>query len=703
MKPVHKIRQHDKSDCAVACICSIAQWYGLRLPLITIREACGASKSGTTIKGVIDGCNRIGFSAKAFKSTESKIDPLYNIGKPCILHFLTEEGDLHFVVLNKIEKGVASIMDPADGGYHKMTIEQLQKRWSGYLIIMTPDINFESGNKTESVARRFFSLVRLTKKYFLLSFSGSLIYIIAGISTSLFLQYLIDKVLPNHDFAALSQVGIIMVMLMIATLFIGYCRILFTLRAGISIDNLLILKYLNHLFKLPLSFFSLRGAGELNSRIGDAMKIRSFLTEGLIGIIVSVVTLIVSFALMFTFYWKLALLTLIFIPSYLILYYFSNKINKRVNRDIIEKAASFEEKTVEGITAVRAIKYFGIENIFARRIESQYISLARKIYDEGRYLGIFATYSDAISKVLTVTLLITGSIFIFKGELSVGELVSFYSLTAFFSSPLSQLVNINNEITEANISAERLFDIIDLEPEIDSSLEFPLNKCYDIVFDNVTFSYPGCNTLLNNYSMVIDSGKITAITGESGCGKSSIAALIMRGYRVQKGNISIRGVDINLINLKSWRNYVSIVPQDPDLINGTILENITCGNSDPDLEKVISIIEKLGLSDFISSMPMGLLTKIGEHGCCLSGGQKQRIALSRALYKEPFVLILDEATSSLDNESQKYILDTIIALRDKGNSIIMITHKSDNIMIADKIIDMSAHSKVDIYTPQTVV
>ncbi|MDD2594647.1 MAG: peptidase domain-containing ABC transporter [Bacteroidales bacterium] len=686
------IKQHDISDCAAACIASVAKWYGRNIPLTIIREASGTGQQGTSIKGIIDACAQIGFNAKGYKSPDKGIEPLIKVKQPIILHTIRENGDLHFVVLYGINHKRGIIMDPADGTHHKTDIAQLQKEWSGYLVILTPDPDFKVSYSTTSVFTRYWNMINLVKSEIILSLLGALVYIIIGISTSLFLQHIIDNVIPDHNVNELAKVATVMTVLMISSLFIGYYRVLLIIRAGIVIDSRLILKYIGHLLKLPLSFFTQRGTGELNSRISDAMKIRDFLTEGITGLFISVITLCVSFVLMFTFHWKLALLTLSFFPLYVIIYLISNKINKKVNREIIESAAHFEEKTVETIAAVRSIKYFGNEEYYFRSIEKQYVRLADKMYRGGRFLGLFSTSSEAVSKMLTIVLLIAGSFFIFNGGLSVGELVSFYSLTAYFSTPLSQLVSINNEMTEAHISSERLFEIIDLEQEGAESFNLPLDRCHDLIFNNVTFAYPGCEPLLTDFNLTIRKGEITAIRGESGCGKSSLAALIMRGFKTQKGNILINGTDINLIDISRWRNYVSIVPQESDLMNCTILENITCFETEPDVEYVIGILNTLGLNRFITSLPMGVLTKIGENGSRLSGGQRQRIALARALYKRPEILILDEATSSLDNESQQYILDTIVGLRNSGKSIIMITHKNDNIQIADTIITMSAHS-----------
>jgi len=689
------IKQHDATDCAVACFASVAAWYGIDIPLTIIRETSGTDKTGTSFKGIIDACGQLGFKAKALKSEQKSIDPLYKLKIPAILHILTENNDLHFVVLYKMERRHAVIMDPAIGERRKISIDKLQEQWSGYLLIMTPDPDFRGsrGQKT-SISSRLNELIRYTWKELSLSIIGAIIYIIVGISTSLFLQQIIDNVLPSNSYGALLKVGLLMFGLMLCALIIGYSRLVFTLKAGTKIDSKLILTYIRHLFNLPLSFFKQRGAGELNSRIGDILKIRVFLTENVAGIVTGAITLLVSFALMFTFYWKLALMTLLFIPLYVILFAIANRVNKRVNRELIENAAIFEERTVEGITAVQTIKYFGNEEFFFSKIEKQYVKLADKIYKGGKYLGLFSTTSDAISKVLTLLLLISGSLFIFNGELSVGELVSFYSLTTFFSAPLSQLAGINNAVNEAKISTERLFDIIDMEPEGTNTFELPLECADDLYFQNISFSYSGCETLLHNFCLLIPKGKITAIQGESGCGKSSLASLLMRDYRPTTGKITLGDIDINLFNLSAWRDYISIVPQNTTLMNGSILENVTCFSTNPDISKVAAILDRLGMKSFINTLPMGILTKIGEQGCKLSGGQRQRIAFARVLYKDPAIIILDEATSSLDDGSQRYILDEIIRQKSLGKSIIMITHKNDNAKIADLVFDMSVHTHI---------
>ena len=686
------IRQHDLSDCAAACVASIARHYGRVVPLTVIREASGTSMAGTSIKGILDACREIGFRAAGYKSDEKNLEGLYGLAEPVILHIVNGRGELHFVVLESLTSRYARIMDPGPGKVVRIPTAKLREQWTGYLVTMAPEPDDgKQGSASTGPARRslFHCLGLLSLKQYALMLAGSAIYIVAGLCTALYLQHIIDHVLPDHDTAALLRVGGLMLAVMLCTLLVGYGRILYSLRLSLTLDAQLILDYLRHLFRLPAAFFTRRGTGELHSRISDAAKVRNFLIEGISTLMTGILILTVSFTLMFTTHLRLAILMLTFIPLYLLLYAAADRVNKRVNRDIIEQSAVFEERTVEGIAAVRILRYYGNGQRLLRSIEKEYLLLMQKLFRGGRWADGFASAVDGIAKLLTVTLLTVGSIYIFSGSLTVGALVSFYSLTAWFSAPLGELVHLNETYTEARIAFERLGDITQLPTEEAGIAHFQPKPGNDLIFDHITFSYPGCPVLLKDFSLTLGAGQITAIRGASGCGKSSLAALLMRDYTVQGGVIRLGPHDIRLFSLEAWRRFISIVPQEPQLLSATILDNITCLAPSPDVDRVVRLLEELDLGAFIQGLPMGLFTRIGERGSLLSGGQRQRIALARALYHQPHVLILDEVTSSLDEASQQVLLRRVLRFRDEGGTVMMITHKADNAAIADRIVSMS--------------
>ncbi|MBP5302562.1 MAG: peptidase domain-containing ABC transporter [Bacteroidales bacterium] len=688
---VRGVRQHDITDCAVACIVWIARWYGLSLPLVTVRQLCGATSQGTTIKGVLDGCGAIGLEARAYKSAARDIDALRHVPAPAILHLEKDDGTLHFIVLSAASHKGFVIMDPAEGKLRTVSDEWLGRQWSGYVVLCSPNGNFEKGDRTVSPVRRLLRITKVYGRQLALTLAASMLYIIISLSTALFLQKIVDEVIPAGDVTSVGAVAVAMGLLALLAFACGYGRIMAALQASIGIDYSLVTGYLHHLFSLPMGFFTLRGSGELASRVYDAMKIRSFIVNGLTTLMLSVCTLVVSFALMFTYYWKLALLMLMFIPVYTLVYVVSNKVNRKANRDIIEASAAFEEKTVEGISAIGTIKYMCAEGPVSSRIDRQYARLCDRMVKGGRWAGIFSESTELLSRALTITLLGAGSVFVFAGNLTVGELVSFYSMITLFSAPLGQLVGLNGSYTEAKVSAERLFEIMDFEEENPDGAD-PSGARGSLAFHDVSFSYPGCNPLIEHFSAVFEEGKITTVTGDSGCGKSTLAALVMRGYRPVEGSITLAGVDISLYGLRQWRSRTALVPQECVLMNATVLDNITGAEREPDMQRIAELLVILDLQSFVASLPMGLLTKVGERGASLSGGQKQRIALARALYRRPQMLILDEATSSLDNAGEAAILGAVRRLADAGMTVMMITHKKDNLAVADKIIAMSARS-----------
>jgi len=437
---------------------------------------------------------------------------------------------------------------------------------------------------------------------------------------------------------------------------------------------------------MPQKFFDTMRIGEIMSRIGDAVKIRLLINETALSISVNVMIVLFSFIFMYTYYWKLGLIISLIIPVYIVIYFIVNGLNKKVERHVMEKNAMLDAQLVESIKNIGTVKRLSLEDFSKTRTELRFIDLLKSIYSSGLN-NIFSNIStDFVSRVFTVILLWTGTLYVIDGEITPGELFSFYSVIGYFTGPAAQLIGTNKSIQNAMIAADRLFGIMDLDNgKVNANINLSKGNLGDIVFDNIDFSYELGRNIFEDLSITIEKGKLTAFVGESGSGKSTIASLIQSIYRPDNGKILIGDYDLKYIKEDSINELVTTVPQSVELFDGTIAFNISIGEQNPDMQRIIDVSKKVGAYDFIESLPNGFDTYLGEFGANLSGGERQRIAFARALYKDPEVLILDEATSALDSESEAVIKTLVQELAAQGKTIIVIAHKLQSIVKADTI------------------
>jgi ABC-type bacteriocin transporter len=679
-----KVKQRDITDCGAACLASVATHYKLDLPVARIRQLAGTDKKGTTILGLAEAAQKLGFEAKGVKGP---FDSLFKIPKPAIAHIIAGEILQHYVVICKVNRKFIEVMDPIDGQMHRKSHEDFKKEWTGALLLLLPTEEFEPGNQKHTVQGRFWHLIKPHKSILIQALFGAIIYTILGLSTSVFVQKLVDFVLVDGNRNLLNLMGMAMVIILAIQLFIGTAKTIFTLKTGQMIDAQLILGYYKHLLKLPQQFFDTMRVGEIISRIGDAVKIRTFLNDVSINFLVNIFIVFFSFIMMFTYYWKLALIMLTVIPVYLLVYFVTNKLNKKAQRKLMEDGAELETQLVESLNNVGTIKRFGLENHANEKTETRFVKLLQTGFKSNMNAVFSATSSELISRLLTVVLLWLGAGFVLDNTITPGELLSFYTLIGYFTGPISSLIGMNKTVQDAVIAADRLFEIMDLERENEENqIELSPDKIGDIHFENVSFRYGTRLTVFEDLSLTIPQGKFTAIVGESGSGKSTLMSILQNIYPIQKGNVSIGKYDLKYISIASLRQTVAVVPQQIDLFAGNVIDNIAIGDYEPDMQKVLDISEQLGIIDFIETLPRGFQTYLGENGTTLSGGQRQRIAIARALYRNPEILILDEATSSLDSASEQYVLKAIDLLKARRKTVIVIAHRLSTLNSADKII-----------------
>jgi ATP-binding cassette, subfamily C, bacteriocin exporter len=685
-KPV-KIRQRDFTDCGAAALASIAAYYQLRLPVSRIRQLASTDKQGTNVLGLIEAATKMGFEAKGVRG---ELDSLLKIPTPAIAHVVVKEILQHYVVIYKATSKYIQVMDPCDGCLHKYSHDGFKRQWTGVLVILLPGDNLLRGNATVSVSSRFWSLISPHKSIMIQALFGALVYTMLGLTTSIYVQKIVDYVLIDSNKNLLNLMSTVMVGLLALQTFIGITKSIITLRSGQAIDRQLILGYYKHLLKLPKQFFDTMRVGEIISRINDAVKIRAFVNDVSIGLAVNVFVLVFSFALMFTYYWKLALVILLIIPFYAAIYFITNRLNKKIERRLMENAAELEAQLVESLNSVSTIKCFGLESYTNLKTETRFVSLLKLVYRSGLNGILSSGFADFFSRLFTILLLWVGAGYALNMEITPGELFSFYALLGYFTGPASSLIGMNKIVQNALIAADRLFEIMDLEREKNENrIELTPDILGDIKFKNVQFRYGSRVTVFRNLCLSIPKGKVCAVVGESGSGKSTLISLLQNIYPLNGGTIMIGDYDLKYVDNTSLRKLVSIVPQKIDLFAGNVIENIAAGEYEPDMKAIVEICSDLGIIDFIEKLPNGFDTYLGENGATLSGGQKQRLAIARALYRRPEILILDEATSSLDSCSEQYVQRMIKILRAKGKTVIIIAHRLSTVFKSDRIIVLS--------------
>jgi ATP-binding cassette, subfamily C, bacteriocin exporter len=692
-----KVKQRDITDCGAACLASVAAFYKMEMPVARIRQFAGTDKKGTNVLGLIEAAGKMGFLAKGVRG---EWDSLFRIPKPAIAHVIIKEILHHYVVLTKTTDKFIEIMDPSDGEFHKMDHEEFKKQWTGVLILIAPGEKFTVKNEEVSVQVRFWNLIKPSSGILLQALAGALVFSVLGLATSIYVGKLVDNVLPGGNMSLLNLMGIAMVLIIALRLLLSFFQSIFILKTGQKIDATLILGYYQHLLKLPQTFFDNMRTGEIISRIGDAVKIRLFVNEVSINFILNIFILIVSFILMFTFFWKLAVILLIGVPFYVTIYYVSNSLNRKVQRKVMERAADLEAQLVESLNSVGTIKRFGLEDFSNLKTETRFVSLLEIIYKSGLN-NIFSSSSTSIlSQMITLLVLWAGAGYAIGSEITPGELLSFYSVVGYFTGPVTSLIGFNRILQDARIAADRLFEIFDLDIEDDvNKIEIKPEMVEDIHFENVKFRYGTRVEVFDSLNLTIKKGNVTAIAGESGSGKTTLISLLQNLYPLQSGNIRIGRYDLHHLSNQSLRKIVSVVPQKIDLFSGNVVDNIAVGEFNPDMARVIDICDKLGMIRFVEQLPHGFNTYLGENGASLSGGQKQRIAIARAIYRNPEILILDEATSSLDSVAEAFVQNTISLMEQESKTVIVIAHRLSTISMAKRVIMLEKGNVVQDGSP----
>lgn len=681
---VREVKQRDLTDCGAACLASVARHYGSDISVARARQLAGTGREGTSLKGMMEAAVHLGFEAKAVRGTAAS---LKKIPLPAIAHIVLDQKVQHYVVLTALKKDFIQVMDPAEGRVLKKSLASFVSQWEGILLILAPGKTFRPLEASGGFVQRFTSLLLPHRAVLLQTLVGALLFTVLGLSMAVYVQKIVDFVIVQGNRNLLNLMSVGMIVILIFQYLIGCLKDLYTLRTGQMIDARLILSYYKHILKLPQSFFDSMKVGEITSRISDAVKIRLFINDILVNLAVNFCMVGLALVMMFTSYWKLAAIILLVVPFYLLVYLLTNMINKRVLRTVMECSSELESCLVESLTSAGTIKRFGLEEHWSRKLEQRFLVLLGHLYHAGKSSIFSGLSTEVISRLISIVLLWAGTGFVLQNLISPGELLSFYTLIAYFTGPVSSMVAMNKVFRDAGIATERLFELMDLKTEKanEAGLDIKAEHLGIIRFENVQFRYGANRDVLKGLNLEIQAGRMTAIIGQSGSGKSSILSLLQAIYQPSSGRISIGDISFRDIRITSLRKLIAVVPQQIDLFSGSVADNIALGDERPDMDRLLHICKKLGILEFVNYLPYGFATMVGERGLGLSGGQRQRIALARALYRQPEVLLLDEATSALDPLAERLVMQAMEDFVAAGKTLIVVSHRLKLVRNADHV------------------
>ena len=693
-------RQFDQMDCGPACIRMVSSAYGQDYPLSYLRTLSHLTREGVSIAGIRDALKTIGMRSASFELTMEQL--IEKCPLPSILHW----DQNHFVVLYGISNSCLTrtlrfkIANPAFG---KQTIsyKEFTNHWlnnsKGIVIACEPTDKFYSQIKI----KKEYSILRFARKFvwpykweMAQTAIGMLFGVLLSLVTPFLTQAMVDEGIGLRDMNVIISIMMAQLFLFFGSFFMGIIGSWVSLYMGTKINIDILENYIEKLLKLPMHFFETKSIGDYQQRIGDNNRLQGFVINNSMQTFFSLVS-VPFLIIVIAFYSRkiLFVYVLFTIASTLWMMYFFKQ-RKALDYERFKLNAQNQNKMYELISGIDDIKV----NVFEDYKLKEWHDMQEQIYAMSqkslKLNQIQNTGYALIGQLRNIIITFWIAHDVVNGFLTLGMMMSISNIIGQLNGPLSQLVNFLQQYQDAKISLERSEEVHMCEPEdLESMEQLDTLKPYDIEFNHVSFSYTGNigKNALDDISFRIPAGKTTAIVGESGSGKTTLMKLLLKFYNPNKGSIKIGGKDLKQINSQSIRRVSGVVMQNNYIFSGTLKDNIILGLKQ-NKNTIDMALESACLKQFICNHPLGIETKLGNEGIGVSGGEKQRIMIARAIYKQPLYFMMDEATSSLDAETEKIITENLSNFC-KERTMIVIAHRLSTIKNADNIIVLR-HGKI---------
>jgi len=666
-------KQYSQFYCGLACLTSIVKYHGGEITQEKLRETSGTTLQGTSLLGLYQSAQKLGFDAQGF---EADAENLKKLEVPVILHILKDKRLEHYVVCYGYEAGRFTIGDPGSG-IESYTEEELEAVWkSKALLLLRPGEGFKR-KKTESKNQWNWIKGLIKEDVPVLSVAALLgvVLSVLGLAVAIYTQKLIDKILPSGDRRLLFTSLAIFVAILLARAFIGYIRGIMLIRQSKEMNIRVVSSFFGKLLHLPTSFFDSTSTGDMIGRLNDSQRIQRVVISLSSNILIDVLVVISSLVYIFLLSVSTGLITLLSIPVFGLLAW---RYNRRIidkQREVMQTYALTESKYIDTIQGIRVIKSGNKETLLAKSVQMVYNFFQEKFYELGLLGNKINLWAQAGSVVLLTGVIAWTSFLVLVHELLLGQMMAIVSIAGSLVTSVINTAMANIQFQEAKIAFERMYEFSAAEPEYVAE-ETVVQESMDIQtleLKELNFRFPGKGLLLKGINMNFERGKAVTIFGEVGCGKSTLMAVLQRFYPFESGEIRINGEDWAKMPVPEWRSHIAVVSQHVRLFNGTILENISLKEK-ADVQGVVNFCVETGLDPFIQEFQQGYATIIHENSTNLSGGQQQLIALARALYRKPQVLLLDEATAAMDRRSEQFVLK-LLHQKKKEMMVVFVTHR----------------------------
>ncbi len=680
------VRQHDQSDCGVACMASIIQYYEGSSKLEKLREFSGTTKQGTTLLGLYQAAPEVGLTAQAFEA--EGVHNLEEVQIPAILHVLLKNKLQHYMVCYGRYKGKYILGDPGKG-IIELSADELESIWqSKTLLTLKPNGNFVKSETIKSDKKQWLlNLIKEDTPLLSIALVIGIIIAVLGMTTAVFSQKLIDDILPSKDLDRLVLGLVLLLILLLARGGMGYIRGLFLIRQSKYLNIRMIKRFYDALLYLPKRFFDTRKTGELVARMNDTRRIQTTISYVLGNIVIDTLIIIVAIVFVMLYSWQVGLVVLAGLPVYLLIVWHFNARIIKAQKEVMQSYAMNESNYVDTIQGMGTIKSMNKQNVFSKITNTIYGIFQDKIFDLGKLNIRYGWVSETTGVVVIISVFGLSSWLVLQDTLQLGEMVAVLSMSGAVIPSVNRLAIANIQIKEAKVAFDRMYEFASITPEftIDDTLGQAVKRFEKLEIESLDFRFPGRKRLLENVSLEIARGEVIALLGESGSGKSTMLQILQKFYVPESGKIMINhAINWDDINHDEWRKLIGVVPQEIKFFSGSLLDNICLSNVQEETENIVSFCVDHGFDRYFKEFPQHYLTRLGEEGVNISGGQQQLVALARALYQKPQLLLLDEATSAMDRKMEQFVLDLLYKIK-KETAVIIVTHRFKPVKQTDRI------------------